>query len=122
MTFTEYLETLKEGFDDDFMKGLDKVKKQDKLETGDLDDDRVSSKLKKNLESLVKILNKKVDDEWTEKDFYAMTKRLFDKKESKRILNHFLRKKIITGATESASKVTYMVMRTIQRKDFMNFY
>jgi hypothetical protein len=120
--FKEYLlelSKLAEGFDANFLNALNKIK-SDKNKNTDVDDDNIQ--LKKNLDYLVKILNKKIDEEFTESEFYKMTDRLFDKKESKRILNHFLRNKAITGAYEGANKVLYMVMRKIERKDYINFY
>ena len=121
MNYREYLKTLQEGFDDNFMKALGKAKKSEEADDLDLEDDRVNAKLKKNLESLVKDLNKQKKS-FTEKDYYSMVGKLFDKKEGKRILNHFLRKKILSGEYESANKIMYTLDRKIEKKDTLGFY
>lgn len=111
-----------EGFETTFFTALSNVKQQDDtFMQGDLEDERFSAKMKKNLEHLVKILNKKVDQEFTKPQYYTMAKRLFNKAEAERILNHFVRRKVITGAYEG-SKMMYSVIRKIERQDFRNFY
>ncbi len=125
MSFKKYLDeinqTIQEGFEADFMKALGNVKAQTAPETGDLEDEGVSARLAKDLETFVKSLNK-IKGTFTEKDFHKMSSKLFEKSESKRILNHFLRKKIFTGEYESATKVQFTMVRKIDKKDYMNFY
>lgn len=125
MKFKEYIESLKninEGFESDFLKALNKVKASEPAADLDLDDDDVNAKLKINLDKLVEIMNKNVNGTFQEKDFYKTSKDLFNKKESKRILNHLLRKKVLSGEYESASKVIYTITRKIEKNDILNFY
>jgi len=119
--YLEYLmaQALEEGFDSNFMKALKSVKKKDKDEEPDLEGD--NEELQRNLEKLVQSLNK-VKVTFSEKDYTKMVGNLFDKKEAKRILNHFLRKKVISGEYEGAQTIMYTLERKIEKKDIINFY
>jgi len=107
-----------EDFESDFMTTLKKMKKPQ----FDLDDEDQDEQHKQNLELFVKILNSHQDMVIPEKVYYKLAGKLFPKQEAKRILNHFIRRKVIKGTYEGSSSLELLVLRTITKKDYLNFY
>jgi len=110
---------LLEDFESEFLGTLKKMKTKSGI--FDPDDDEMEDQNKKNLDMLVKILNQNQGTPIPEKVYYKMVQTLFPKDEAKRIINHFLRRKLISG--EYTPKGTeYQILKKIEKRDYLNFY